>query len=176
MFGTKTISNVTSHKEILDHREKYISTYPFKRAKINKFCSISFLPKISYHRGSPSLSLACTRATKKPASSLSVTSTLWLFVLNTGGFSDSFGASTTWTETRVWWLRWGSPWSAARICRIYSAWKLPFKSSLHCRNIGIWICYIIKSKSKIQCCDTMQIYISISSYSSLLLCANCYAI
>lgn len=60
--GTRMTKNAMSHTEFLS----WIivkNLYPS-------------LPKISYHRGSPSLSLACTRATKKPASSLSVTSTL----------------------------------------------------------------------------------------------------
>lgn len=133
--------------------------------------SVKFSPKISYHKASPSLSLACMSATKKPAWSLSVTCTLWLFVLNAGGFSDSFGASTTWTETRVWWLRGGSPWSAARIYGIYSIRGSSDSNRVYIAGIPVWICCIIKSESETQfdvICVIPCKFTSISSRSNIL--------
>ena len=79
-----------------------------------------YVPTMSYHRKSPSSSYPWMSVTRYPSRSLSVTSTRWLGSFTCGGWADSKGTPTTWTATRVVWLRWGWPLSWARIC---TSWK-----------------------------------------------------
>lgn len=78
--------------------------------------------------------------TRYPSWSLSVTSTRWLGSFTCGGWADSVGAATTWTATRVVWLRWGWPPSWARIC---TSWKNNSEWDSRCCG---WVQYHIHTK------------------------------
>lgn len=93
------------------------------RYTVRNFISLKciiYLPLILYHKYSLSSSVACMRVTKKPALSLSVTSTRLFVVFILGGTFDNFKIGTTTTFNLAVWLFFGTPWSSAFIISSYS--------------------------------------------------------